>query len=214
VADTAASPATAQTVQFFFDPTCPWTWLTSRWLVEVSAQAGFSIDWRSLSLALLNADREVPEQYRAPMEAGKGALRLVEAARQAGRSEEVGRFYTDLGARLHHDDAEATVALVTEVAGAAGLGDLAGAVTDTSWDDLLASSLKEARDLAGPDVGSPVLVPPGATFGFFGPIVSPPPTGAEASALWEIVTASVKLPAFYELKRGRTTGPQLGTRPT
>lgn len=203
----------ADRVQFFFDPSCPWTWMTSRWLVEVAGRLEFGVEWRSLSLAVLNAGREIPERYRASSEAARSALRVVEAAREAGRHEEVGAFYTHLGTRLHHDQAEPGVALVTEVADATGLGDLAGAATDPAWDEPLARSLDAAIAAAGPGVGSPVVVPPGATTGFFGPIVSPPPTGEAALTLWELVRAAATLPGFWELKRGRTEGPRPGPRP-
>ena len=111
-----------ETVTFYFDPVCPWTWNTSRWLVEVAQRRGLTIDWRPLSLAVLNAGRDVPEEYRAPMEVGHATLRVVAALRAAGRGAEIRSLYTEVGRRIFRDQAPASMALVAAATAAVGLG--------------------------------------------------------------------------------------------
>lgn len=206
------SAAPTEPVSFYFDPVCPWTWMTSRWLVEVAESAGFAITWRTFSLAIVNADNEhIPEQYRGPMQAGLAASRVLEAAIESGDTAPVGELYTELGRRWHHDDETPSVATVVEVATLVGLGAHVDAADDGSWDAKLQASIDEATALAGPDVGSPVLQI--GTRGIFGPIVSPAPTGADALALWDLTAQLVAAPGFFELKRGRTEDPVFGPRP-
>lgn len=204
--------ATPQSFDFYFDPSCPWTWATSRWLVDAAGQTGAEIQWRSLSLGVVNADREIPEQYRSAMEAGTRAHRVIAALRAADRNDLVGAFYTEWGRRSFLDGTEPTADLAAAVAGAVGAGDWTDAADDESWDAEIERSTKEGQDLAGgSDVGSPVLAFAATAtrprVGFFGPIVSPAPTGDDAVALLEHVQATAALPSFFELKRGRTDGP-------
>ena len=201
------------TIEFYFDPGCPWTWLTSRWLVEAAGQRDIDIQWRSLSLGVLNAGREIPEQYRSAMAAGSAAHRVIAALLADGRNDLVGEFYTEYGRRVHHDASPLSVQLVRDVADASGAGAWADAVDDASWDDGVAASTHEATGLAGPDVGSPIIAFGEPRTGIFGPIVSPPPTGDDALRLLDRVLDVTTIPGFHELKRGRTTGPQLGPRP-
>lgn len=203
---------TSARVDFYFDPVCPWTWNTSRWLDEVARARGLTVHWRPLSLLFLNADREVPEQFRAPMEAGLAALRVVAAARAGGQEELIGDFYTELGRRLFYDQAPPSPAFAAAAAEAAGLGQFAATADDASYDDAVRASTREAIEQGGPDVGSPVLVVDG-TRGFHGPIVSPPPIGDDAVRLWDAVATLARLPGVYEIKHGREGGPELGPRP-
>ena len=203
-------------VTFYFDPACPWTWMTSRWLVEVARQRDLDIRWRTFSLALLNKDRPLPAfldtpEFRARLDLAARALRVVQAALARGDNEAAGRFYSEWGARFFVADDDPTEALLDEVAAAAGVADLLGSVDDPELDPAVAASLEEAQRLAGPDVGSPVLHIDGAEHGTFGPIVSPPPSGEEAGLLWDSLVALSKLDSFYELKRGRTGPPQLSS---
>lgn len=203
-----------QRFEFYFDPSCPWTWMTSRWLVDATSQTGDRIEWRNLSLAVLNADREVPEQYRRPMDAAVGAHRIIAAMLAAGRNAEVGEYYTEWGRRLHHDEVDPSPELAAETAHAVGATEWAPAADDESWDSVVEQSTKEAVELAGgSDVGSPVLVMGEPRVGIFGPIVSPPPSGDASVALLEHVVAAATTPSFFELKRGRRGGPEFGPRP-
>ena len=207
------SPPTIVSVEFFFDPGCPWTWATSRWLVEAAAARQITIEWRSLSLGVLNAGREIPEEYRSLVAAGVGAHRLFAALRDAGRNDLVAAVYTEWGRRVHHDAEPPRTELVRAVALSAGAGDWLDAIDDPSWDAVVEASTHEALDLAGPDIGSPVIAFGEPRFGIFGPIVSPPPIGDDGLRLLDLVLTSETIPGFFEIKRGRTTGPLPGARP-
>lgn len=197
-------------VEFFLDAGCPWTWATSRWLTEVADRQGVEIVWRSFDLTGLDPDRPVEAPWDAYVPMTKGFLRVLEAARATGRSDRIAEVYTALGTALHEDGRPAGVHLVHAALHGAGVPELAAAVEDTTWDAAVADSLAEARALAGTDIGSPVLAvtaPDGTRVGFFGPIVWPAPTGAQADLLWRAVTAATALPQLFELKRARTAGP-------
>lgn len=206
---------TIDTVSFFADPCCPWTWNTSRWLVEAAALANVSITWRTLSLAELNKDREVSEHFRPKLACSRRMARVLEALRAEGRNDDMQAMFTAYGTRVHHDDHDPGDELIVACATASGI-DLeftSTAVNDDSWDVAIAQSVTEAMELAGPDVGSPIIAVPTLGRGYFGPIVSPPPTGAEALALWNVLAASFELPTFFELKRGRRDAVAFGPRP-
>ena len=197
---------------FYFDPGCPWTWMTSRWLVAAAQERDLDIRWRTFSLGLLNKDRDLPPfldtpELRAKMELAARALRVVQAAVAQGDNEAAGRFYTEWGTRFHEESREPTPELLEEAARAAGVTDLLAVADDLCLDAAIAESLDEATRLAGPDVGSPVLHADGAERGTFGPIVSPPPAGEEAGQLWDALLVLQKIGSFYELKRGRTGPP-------
>lgn len=200
-------------VEFFFDPNCPWTWATSRWLIEATEARGITITWRSLSLGVLNAGREVPEQYRAAMEAGKAAHRMIVAMGDAGRNDLIGAVYTEYGRHVHHDHEMPTADAVQQWVTDAGAGEFLAVGADESLDARVEASTAEAMSLAGPDVGSPVLAFGEPRVGMFGPIVSPPPTGDDALRLLDVVLDGARIPGFYELKRGRSGPPQQGPRP-
>ena len=213
---TTAAPDTAPTpagVEFFFDPACPWTWLTSRWLLDAAPQRDVAITWRSLSLFVLN-DGDVPEQYAGPVRASAGAHRLFAALDDAGRNDLVGAVYTAIGTRVHDGGDHLTPEVVREAATSAGAGDWLGAVGDERWDGTVELSTKAAVDLTGPDVGSPILVHGSPRVGVFGPIVNPGPRGPAAARLLDHVLAVSQTDGFFELKRGRSSGPQLPAPPT
>ena len=204
---------TIDEIEFYFDPGCPWTWLTSRWLVDAAGQRGIEIHWRSLSLGVLNEGNEVPEAYRTALAAGTAAHRLIAALLAADRNDLVGEFYTEYGRRVYHDTTSPSVELVGIVADAAGANEWAGAIDDPSWDDAVRQSTHLAIGLAGPDVGSPIVAFGTPKIAFFGPIVSPPPAGENAIQLLDHMLGAATIPGFYELKRGRTKGPEFGPRP-
>jgi predicted DsbA family dithiol-disulfide isomerase len=205
---------TIESVNFFADPCCPWTWNTSRWLVEAAGLAGVSIVWRTLSLAELNKDREVSEHFRPKLTCSRRMARVLEALRAEGRNDEMQAMFTAYGARVHHDDHDPGDDLITACANECHVDHAftLAALDDDAWDDAIAQSVAEAMELAGPDVGSPIIAIPELGRGFFGPIVSPPPTGNDALALWNILAASFELPTFFELKRGRRDPVAFGPR--
>ena len=203
-------------VTFYFDPVCPWTWATSRWLLAAAEQRGLDIRWRTFSLGVMNKDKTLPAfldtpEFKARIALAAEALKVVEAGVAAADNDAVGRFYTEWGTRFHEAEEEPAQALLEAAAEAAGATHLLAAAGDDGLDAATAASLEEALRLAGPDVGSPVLHVDGAEHGTFGPIVSPPPAGDDAGRLWDSVVALSKIESFYELKRGRTGPPQLAS---
>lgn len=206
---------TITSVHFFADPCCPWTWNTSRWLVEATEQLGVHIVWRTLSLAELNKGREVSEHLRPRLTCSRRMARVLEALRAEDRNREMGEMFTAYGARIHHDQHDPGDELIATCARDCSI-DLSftnHAMNDEAWDREITASVAEAMNLAGPDVGSPILAAPELGRGFFGPIVSPPPTGEDSLALWKLLTAALELPTFFELKRGRRDPVAFGTRP-
>ncbi len=202
---------------FYFDPGCPWTWMTYRWLVAAAQARGFDIRWRTFSLALLNKDRPPPPFLDSPEQRGKmalaaRALRVVQAALSHDDNEAAGRFYAEWGARFFEEGRQPTQELLEEAAAAAGVTDLLPRADEPVLDSAVAESLAEALRLAGPDVGSPVLHVDGTERGIFGPIVSPPPTVDAAGQLWDALVVLQNLPSFYEVKRGRSGPPALQRR--
>ena len=203
-------PADAPTgVTFYVDPGCPWTWLSAGWLVDVAARRDLTVRWRTFSLALLHEGEPVPPRFDTPEHrAGKAvagqALRVVQAAADAGDDAAAGRFYREFGQRFHGSGVTPDVAMVAAAAEAAGAMPLLETAADPGLDGAIAASLETALDLAGPDIGSPVLHVDGSERGFFGPIVSPAPTGEEALRLWDAIVVLTSSPSFFELKRGRS----------
>ncbi|MEV6692237.1 DsbA family protein [Micromonospora sp. NPDC051196] len=187
---------------FFFDPACPWTWRTSRWLVAVAEARGLSIEWRAFSLSILNGG-DIPPQYADAVAASGRALRLVEALRAEGRHADTGRFYAELGARTHDAGNPLSGKLVESAVEAAGLADMAAALDDERWDEAVHASHAKAYASAGPDIGSPVLMVPDAERGIHGPILTEVPGADDALTLWDSLLPLVRMPAFHEIKRGR-----------
>jgi 2-hydroxychromene-2-carboxylate isomerase len=189
---------------FYFDPGCPFTWRTSRWLVDVAAERGLEIEWRAFSLSILNGDN-VPEQFRPMRAAAHRALRLVEALAVDHRTDAAGAFYTEIGERTHEAGERLTDDIVLAAAEAAGIEDPKTILDDDSWDEAVRASHDKAFASAGPDVGSPVLWIEGAARGVHGPIIGAErtPGRAEALALWDAVVPLARSESFFELKRGR-----------
>jgi 2-hydroxychromene-2-carboxylate isomerase len=200
-ARTGTGPRMAD-VTFSFDPACPWTWRASRWLVQVAEARDLQVEWRAFSLLLLN-DGDVPEQYRPRLEASTRALRVVEALTGAGRHEDAGRFYTELGTRVHDKDEELTEDLVREVLADADLDRQAAALDDPRWEEAVRSAHHTAFVSAGPDVGSPVLALAGADRALHGPVLAELPSPADGLRIWDALRPLLEIPEFCEVKRGR-----------
>jgi 2-hydroxychromene-2-carboxylate isomerase len=189
---------------YFFDPACPFTWRTSRWLVGVAAERDVTVQWRSFSLSILNGEN-VPEQHKPMMDASARALRLVEALRADHRSDAIGTFYTEIGNRTHEAGAPLTDDIVEAAAEAAGVADAKKVLDDPSWDEAVRESHELAVTSAGPDIGSPVLMIEGAERGVHGPIIGlgATPGREESLAIWDAVVPLARSGSFFELKRGR-----------
>lgn len=189
-------------VTFFFEPVCPWTWRASRWLTIVAEARNLAVEWRPLSLLVLNDGPD--EEHGAELEATHRALRLVEHLHRAGRQPDIATFYAALGQLAHEEGFPIDDDLVACAVRAAGLADHAAALDDAGLDPGVRASTEEAVSTAGPGVGSPVIKLAGARRALHGPVIRSVPDKPEALALWEAVEALAPLDAFFEIKRGRT----------
>ncbi|WP_326606870.1 DsbA family protein [Streptomyces sp. NBC_01799] len=208
-------PRTRTPVDFWFDPVCPWTWLTSRWMLEVEKVRPVAITWHVMSLAILNEGRldELPERIRVLMGQAWAPVRVLTAASQAHGPDVLEPLYTALGTRFHQRQQPRTRPTVEAALRDVGLpADLADAGYTDAHDEVLRASHQKGIALVGEDVGSPVIaVPASATdagqVAFFGPVVTPAPKGEEAGRLWDGTLIVASIPGFYEMKRSRTVGP-------
>ncbi|MDQ1625851.1 MAG: hypothetical protein QOJ49_1349 [Actinomycetota bacterium] len=199
-----SSPSAA--ADFWFDPICPWAWMTSRWMLEVEQVRGVEVRWHVMSLAYLNADRDLPENYRKAMEEAWGPVRVVVAAAAAHGDEVTLPLYTALGTRFHLEQKPRDRATIEEALAEVGLPtDLADAMTSTDYDEALKKSHHAGMDQVGMEVGTPVISVEGVAF--FGPVVSPTPRGEAAGRLWDGVLLVAGTDGFFELKRSRTRDP-------
>lgn len=200
-------------VDFWFDPLCPWAWLTSRWIREVELIRPVQVRWHVMSLSVLNENRldELPEQYRELLASGWGPVRVCIAAEQKYGSEALGPLYAALGTRFHNEGQERDSETIAAALADAGLDQtLVSAMESTEYDDRLRESHREGIDLVGQDVGTPVIAVPGADgeqVAFFGPVVTPAPKGEAAGRLWDGTLLVAGTPGFYELKRSRDAEP-------
>ncbi len=192
-------------MRMWFDPTCPWAWMTSRWLEEVARLRGIDIDWRVMSLSILNEGRDISDDYRALMPRSLRLTRLVTAARETVGQESVKPLYDALGMRLHPGGEKDLDVVIPAALSEAGLPAELAEETDR-FDEQLHVSHREAVDLVGEDVGTPVVAVDDVAF--FGPVVTPAPMGEEAVRLFDGVVAAASVDGFFELKRTRTRGPQ------
>jgi DSBA-like thioredoxin domain len=208
-------PRTRVPVDFWFDPVCPWTWLTSRWIMEVEKARPLAITWHVMSLAVLNEGRldQLSDANRELMGHAWAPVRVLTAAAQAHGPDVLGPLYTALGNRYHPQRQPKSRHTIEAALRDVGLpADLAAAGDGDSYDEALRSSHREGITLVGADVGSPIIAIPKcgsdtAKIAFFGPVVNPAPKGDAAARLWDGTQIVVTTPGFYEIKRTRTIGP-------
>ncbi|PPK98341.1 2-hydroxychromene-2-carboxylate isomerase [Kineococcus xinjiangensis] len=212
-------------LHFYFDPVCPFAWMTSRWVRAVQARRGYGVDWRFISLRLINAhvdyDAHFPPGYETGHTSGLRLLRVAARVRAEHGREAVAPLYREFGTRIFDsappaDEAAAahhrgTAAFVEPVLADLGLpADLAAALDDDSWDATIQAETDEALSLTGRDVGTPIIhVDPPTGAAFFGPVISRLPDEDDAVALWDHVVALTRFPGFAELKRSLRELPQL-----
>ncbi|MEV7969059.1 disulfide bond formation protein DsbA [Sphaerisporangium sp. NPDC088356] len=206
-------------VDFWFDPFCPWAWMTSRWLLEVQAVRPVEPRWHIMSLAVLNEDKDIPDEYREMLNNAMGPVRVLQAAADKYGTDILGALYTELGVRIHNqrrlqpsdpeqefDTAAAIREVLAEGLEAAGLDpQLVDAVDSTEFDEAVRRSHNKGIELVGQEVGTPVIAVDGVAF--FGPVISPAPKGEAAGKLWDGVLLVAGTDGFFELKRSRTREP-------
>lgn len=203
----APSVSADNVADFWFDPLCPWAWMTSRWMLEVEQVRDITVRWHVMSLAVLNKGRELPKEYRDAMDNAWGPVRVLIAASAAHGQAVLLPLYTAIGTRLHpqgrgNEQKQVVIEALAEV----GLPqELISAYDSTEFDEALEASHNVAIAKVGQDVGTPVV-----SFNdtaFFGPVITPAPKGEDAGRLWDGCVLVASVPGFYELKRTRTQGP-------
>ena len=206
-AGTADATPSRDVADFWFDPLCPWAWMTSRWIIQASEVRNFDVQWHVMSLAYLNSDKEdIPEEYRKLLAQAWGPVRVCIAAEQAHGSEVLLPLYTALGTKYHLEAKPKDRATIEEALAEVGLPlSLADAADTDEYDDALKKSHHAGMDQVGTEVGTPVISVNGVAF--FGPVVTPAPKGEAAGVLWDGVLAVAGTPGFFELKRSRDIPP-------
>lgn len=200
------SPPEPVVVDFWFDPACPWAWLTSRWILEAEKVRPVRVVFHVMSLAVLNQGRDLPDGYRQFLDGAWPAVRVALAVEREYGQESLAAFYTAIGTRYHPQGEpktrETTEKALADVGLPTGLAEL-GETGD--WDDDLRASHHRGMDPVGDDVGTPVIHYNGSAI--FGPVLTPAPTGEEAGRVLDAVVVLTSFPGFYELKRTRESGP-------
>ena len=199
------------TADFWFDPLCPWAWITSRWMLEVEQVRDIHTEWHVMSLAILNAGRsELSDEYKARMAKAKGPVRVCIAAEQMKGRDILLPLYTAIGSRFHLEqrgraEGEAEAVLAESLAELGLPASLAEAATSEEFDDALEASHRAGMAPVGDDVGTPVIHYNGHAI--FGPVVTPAPKGEAAGRLWDGVLLCTGTDGFFELKRTRDRRP-------
>ena len=201
-------------VTFHFYPSCPWTWITSRWVVEVAPRRALAVTWQPFSLRYRNRDNPGDDRHGDELNRQHPAMRILAATAASSDNDAVGRLYTALGSLIHHDG-DANLEQLGSAIASAGLDpSVLDAAADESWDPVIAQNTDRARQLVGDEVGIPIMVIENRPTTFFGPVLSPAPTGDDALALWDAFAQLGRFDGLSEIKRTREVSPIFGPRPT
>ena len=193
-------------VEMWFDPLCPWAWLTSRWLVEVEQVRDVEVTWSLMSMAVLNSVRELSPDYESMMDRSWGPVRVIVAAAREHGAEVIKPLYDEMGSRIHLGGEQDYLVVIAAALKEVGLpAELLGFATSDEVDDAVRASHARAIALVGEEVGTPVIAMGGSAF--FGPVVTPAPRGEAAGRLWDGWVLMAGTPGFFELKRTRTASP-------
>jgi hypothetical protein len=201
-------------VRFWVDPICPWCWVTARWALEVAPERDVELIWKPISLFFKN-NPDPDARFFEPLQWTLGLLRVMESVRVTEGDGPLGELYVEYGRRIHHDkerlwdpaDALAAVGIDVKHASAA---------TDDAWDEAVRAGMQEGIDLVGDEVGTPIIAfddESGRTVACFGPVITRVPPREDALRLWDAFVTLTEMDGFWELKRTRTEGPDLGPRP-
>lgn len=198
---------TTNQADFWFDPLCPFAWITSRWIGEVQGVRDIDTAWHVMSLAVLNEGRDLEPGYREAMDKAWGPVRVIVAAKEQHGDEVIKPLYDAMGTQIHIGGEKDFGIVISKALAECGLpAGLAEAAATDDWDSQLKASHEEGISLVGQDVGTPVVAFNGTAF--FGPVLTRIPRGEQAGQLWDATVALASYPHFFEIKRSRTERPE------